>query len=270
MDANSPSSWRPEPGPQNALERQLPKMAADPALHGQMFRMLWEAELTILIPDHPEVRGEMQVGNGDTLTFMTYQDSEGRFIPVFTSEAAADYAIQKLFPKPWPGKATTAAKVIFRTLNNGINTRVVINPGLSTFLTLPPDGIASLVTGEFTRKKAGDGEKKSARYRPLPAERLPEKLCQGIRDFCDQRRVPIGVYVFNPFDPEMGDIDVSEIHILLWLRHENGDFFNDFSLMIGRLTPDHLTIEIGVITPDNEAGIAYLKTCTPLWPVMPG
>jgi len=76
-------------------------MAADPAQHGRMFRMLWAAELTILMPDHPEMRDGFEVSNGSTLTFMNFADKDGPFIPVFTSEAAADYAVQKLGPKPW-------------------------------------------------------------------------------------------------------------------------------------------------------------------------
>lgn len=76
-------------------------MAEDPALHGRMFRMLWDAELTILMPDHPETRDGFEVSDGSTFSFMNYGDKDGPFIPVFTSEAAADYAVQKLGPKHW-------------------------------------------------------------------------------------------------------------------------------------------------------------------------
>lgn len=76
-------------------------MAADPAQHGRMFRMLWAAELTIRMPDHPEMRDGFEVSKGSTLTFMNYADKDGPFIPVFTSEAAADYSVQKLGPKHW-------------------------------------------------------------------------------------------------------------------------------------------------------------------------
>lgn len=266
MNPDTPS-WRPEPDPQNALERLMRKAAEDHSLDGQMFRLLWSSELSILIPDHPEMRGGFEVGNGSTITFITYADKDGPFIPVFTSEAAADYAVQKLSPKPWPAIATTQAEVIFRTLASG-DTRVIVNPGLSARLVLAPEGVAALVAGEFTAKSPGEAQK--MRVKPVPADKVPAKLRQGIRTFCAQRRVPIGVYIFHPFDEATGQWDESEFRIIVWLRHQNDHFYNDFHLLVGKLCPERYGCSIGVVTSDkDEASLAYLQTCTPLWPVMP-
>lgn len=269
MDGSSPSAWRPEPEPQNDLERQLPRMAGDPALHGRMFRMLWDAELTILMPDHPEMRDGFEVGNGSTITFVNYADAEGPFVPVFTSEAAADHAVQKLSPKPWPLLATSVAEVIFRALTGGDAPRVIINPGLSTCIVLTPEAVARLVAGDFTHRTAGTGEKTSMSVMPVPADQIPATLRDGIRDFCAKRRVPIGVYVFHPFDPATRQPDATQFSIVLWLRHANDDFYNDFSLLVGRLIPEGCQSMIGVVTPEDESALVYLQTCTPLWPVLP-
>ena len=234
MNFDTPS-WHPEPEPQNALERLMRKAADDHSLDGQMFRLLWSSELSVPIPDHPEIRGGFKVGNGSVITFTTYHDKDGPFIPVFTSEAAADYAVQRLAPKPWPAIATTQAEVIFRALA-AMNIRVIINAGLSARIRLAPEGVAALVAGEFTHNRASKREK--MRLRPVPADKVPAKLRQAIRVFCAQRRVPIAVYVFHPIDGATGECDESEFRVVSWLRHENDDFYNDFGLLIGKLLPD--------------------------------
>ncbi len=269
MDSHSSSSWRPEPEPQNDLERQLPRLAADPALHGRMFRLLWASELTILMPDHPEMRDGFEVGNGSTITFLNFEDGEGIFIPVFTSEAAADYAVQQCAPKPWPLMATTAAEVIFRALASGPH-RVIINPGLAQRLVLKPEAIAALVAGDFTHKKAGTGERTKLQIIPVPAERLPAPLRDGIRAFCAQRRVPIGVYVFHPFDSETAQSDSSTYNFIVWLRHENDDFYNDFRLLVSKLIPDSCETICAAVTSEDQAALTYLQSCTPLWPEIAG
>jgi hypothetical protein len=53
-------AFRPEPPPQNDLERLMRKAADDPALHGRMWHMLSESELYMFIPDHPEMPGHLR------------------------------------------------------------------------------------------------------------------------------------------------------------------------------------------------------------------
>ena len=95
------SNWRPEPPPQNELERLMRKAADDPGQHGKMFRLLWEAELFLFAPDHPEMRGEYALQNGDQITFLTFQHAQGPYALVCTSEAAADYLGEQA-PEPKP------------------------------------------------------------------------------------------------------------------------------------------------------------------------
>ena len=96
MDGKYSPQWRPEPGPSNALERLLQK-AQDPAVHGRMMRALWDTELHTLIAYHPELEGEMELQNGSSIPqFIHLEDGKGgSFIPVFTSEVVAEYALAK-------------------------------------------------------------------------------------------------------------------------------------------------------------------------------
>jgi hypothetical protein len=47
--------------------------------------------------------------------------------------------------------------------------------------------------------------------------------------------------------------------------------YNDFGLLIGKLLPDRYRCSAALVTSDKHTdGVAYLQTCTPIWPVMAG
>ena len=148
-------------------------------------------------------------------------------------------------------------------------TRVIINPGLSAQMVLQPEGVAALVAGEYTDRTPGKREE--MRVMPVPADKVPAKLRQGIRVFCARRRVPIGVYVFHPFDETTAQWDTAEFRFVLWLRHGNDHFYNDFSLLVGKLLPEHCRASVAILTSEQDAAnLGYIQTCTPIWPAMPG
>ena len=86
------SSFDLEPPPQNELERLLLKAGDEPALQGRMYRLLWESQLFVFVPDHPEIQGWFPLRNGDEFVFCMCPHEEGTFMAVFTSEAAAEWA----------------------------------------------------------------------------------------------------------------------------------------------------------------------------------
>jgi hypothetical protein len=131
-------SFHPEPPPQNKLERLIDKAANDPALEGRMFRMLWASEVFTFVPDHPEMRGEFALQNGDDFTFCTYEDPKGKFIAVFTSDAAAEWAGEQI-AEPKPAIASMPAEALFKIANNG-EFHVRVNYGLRASVTLEPEG----------------------------------------------------------------------------------------------------------------------------------
>lgn len=66
---------------------------------------------------------------------------------------------------------------------------------------------------------------------------MPLKLRQAIRVFCARRRVPIGVYVFHQVDEQTGAVPGNDLRVILWLRHADNVFYNDFCLMAQKLAP---------------------------------
>lgn len=261
----------PEPPPQNALERLLQR-ASDPAVHGQMFRTLLEGDLFIYVPYHPEMVGEMTRSVDDGLTWVTTQDEEGPFTPVFTSEEAARHHRQRLPHGPGTPRITIAqlpARVLLGFLNNGTTTALLLSCG-QAMLRLKPEAVAALMNGEFTERTAEKNDAPPAKTHVIALQpgQVPKKLREGVRVFCAQRRVPIAVYAVIAVGPDKQPID-NAIRLILWLRSTDNHFYNDFSLMAGRLVPPDQEIMTGVVTAEDEATLAFLQKQTPLWPVVP-
>ena len=264
---SDPSSWQPEPEPQNELERLIKAAADDPALQGKMFRKLWESELHVYVPPHPELVGEHTRSTDEGFSWCTYGDADGEFAAVFTSEAAARYELRNI-PKPRPMICSMPADVLFGFLNNERATVRVMAAGGGT-IRLKPEAVAALVGGKFTHNRIDhDVEPEAVTLRAVPDEKVPMKLRQAIRVFCARRRVPIGVYVFHQMDPQTGQYPGNDLRVILWLRSADNEFYNDFCLMAQKLTPLHLEFYCAVITTEDSQGVAFLQKNKPLWPLM--
>ena len=69
-------------------------------------------------------------------------------------------------------------------------------------------------------------------------------------------------------DAPSGTVNESELRIIVRLRDNAGHFYNDFCMMVERLTPEDCKALVGVAEPEDEEGMAFLSRCTPLWPVV--
>jgi hypothetical protein len=267
MDGKFTPQWRPEPEPSNALERLLIK-AEDPAVHGRMMRALWDTELHTLIAYHPELEGMMELQNGSPMPqFIQIDDGSGPFIPVFSSEAVAEYSIAKNAKKM--GKQSLASmpgEALFQILNQ-LKCDVVVNPGMKYRLKLQPEAIASLVSGEFRHTRPTHDDPKKTKLRPIEHHTLPANLRDSIRRFCDRGRVPIAVYAFVACDEE-GQPDLHDLRVILRLRSEDNDFYNDFRLMVAKLSTPNLRLSTGVAIDTDEKGLTWISQQKPLWPVL--
>lgn len=59
----------------------------------------------------------------------------------------------------------------------------------------------------------------------------------------------------------------NDLRLIVWLRHAAPIFYNDFSLMIGKLVPPHLKMLCAAVTSEDQRTIAFLQNQTPLWPL---
>jgi SseB protein N-terminal domain len=268
MDGEFSSQWRPEPEPQNALERLMAKAVRDPAVHGKMMRMLWSEEITTLAPYHPEMLGEHALQAGQSLQFIIVKDQRGGFIPAFTSQASADAFVEKNAPPGRIGMLTLPGEAFFQFVN-GMKHRVVFNPGMPHGLELQPEAIASLVSGDLRHNKPPEGSGESTQLFPVDEATIPEALKDGVRRFCDRNRSAIAIYAFLVGNPATGQADPKTLRLVMRLRRADDDFYNDFYLMTNQLLPPGLNLALGVITPEDEAALEFLSRCKPLWPVMP-
>lgn len=59
-----------------------------------------------------------------------------------------------------------------------------------------------------------------------------------------------------------------DLRIVLRLRSEDNDFYNDFQLMVGKLSTPNLRLSTGVTIDTDEKGLTWLSRQKPLWPVL--
>jgi hypothetical protein len=64
--------------------------------------------------------------------------------------------------------------------------------------------------------------------------------------------------------PETGEPDLG----ILRLRHEDNDFYNDFSLMAAKLTPKGIDLATGVVADTDEQALDVLNKSVPRCPVL--
>ena len=268
MDGQFKPQWRPEPEPSNALEHLLQK-AQDPAVHGRMMRALWDTELHTLIAYHPELEGMMELQNGSPMPqFVQIDDGSGPFLPIFSSEDVAEYVVAKNGAKMGPQTlASTPGESLFQIIKQ-LECDVVLNPGMTHSLRLQPEAIASLIDGEFRHSRPTHDHTEKTTLRPIEYHTLPATLSESIRRFCDRGRVPIAVYAFVACDPETGQPNMHDLRIILRLRSEDNDFYNDFRLMVAKLSTPNLRLSTGVTIDTDEKGLTWLSQQKPLWPVL--
>lgn len=269
MDEELSAQWRPEPEPCNALERLLQKAATDPAMHGRMMRALWDAELHTLIEYHPELAGStMQLSNGSPMPrFVLVQDGTDTFIPVFSSEAVAEYCITKNTKNKGPHAVASMPGEAFFIMMAQLKHDVILNAGMKHRLLLKPEAIADLVSGEMRHSRPSQRPGESTQLFGIETASLPADFRDGIRRFCDHTPVPIAVYFFVTSDPATGQPDFNKWRLILRLRSEDNDFYNDLCLLAGKLLPPDIELATGVVT-DDEDSLAFLSKNTPLWPVI--
>jgi hypothetical protein len=258
--------WQPEPEPPNALERLMAKAVTDPSHHGEMFRKLLESELFLMIPARDLEPGDHEIAADESFQWCVFGDAEGAFTPVFTSLPVAEKRARQLPPGPPRAIIGMEARGLLLFLRGGTHPVRLIAAG-AVEITLKPEALTALLEGKLTDARPAPGPAESLVLHPVAAADLPARLVEGVRSFCDKRRVPIGVYAFQADDPGSGERMTGELRIILWLRDSDNRFFNDFSLMAQKLAPDH-EIVIGVVTPDMSQAVEFVSARRPLWPAL--
>jgi hypothetical protein len=280
MSYDPSPQWRPAPEPQHELDRLLQLAPRDPSVHSKMFRLLWNLEeICIYVPPHPELEGEHLLSTDEGFTWCSFGDAEGSFAPVFTSVACADYALRNLPQRdtPLPMIASLPAKVLFKFLNDGHTTARILGAGGGQ-LSLPPQTVAALVAGVFPIDKLDKLDPPTSsppvakpaqqvRLHPVPAEVIPPELSDAISDLCEKSPVPLGIYVFHQEDPRTGIVSGNDLRFIVWLRHDDQAFIQDFCQLAQRLTPPHLQFFCKTLTSGDKKLMKFLQGRPTLWPV---
>jgi hypothetical protein len=251
------------PAPTNMLERIVEKAAKDPAHHGEMFRMLLDSELVLIIPaDQPLVQqGAASFQAENPLVVSRFADQKGPFFPVFTSEAAAERRMAA-FPDVNSFRiAALSARVALQLINDGETPVRLISQGPANFF-FPPEAVRDILDGKLSNADPDEGEKQMLTLQQIDYESLPSDLVAAIRRFCDARPVPLGVYAYVAKSTKTGEWDTGTIHFFLWLRETDPSFYNDFNLLTQSFAKGfHIITNVA----DTDM-LAFLRSSIPLWP----
>lgn len=251
--------------PTNMLERVLHKAVQDPALHGEMFRMILDSELILIVPaDQPLLKqGANRFTAENPLQVSRFSDAGGPFCPVFTSLTAADRKIS-LLPNRKAFKAVgISARAALQLVYDGKTPVRLMSQGPAQFF-LPPEAIKALLDGHLTEADPNEGEKRKMTLAVIDETSLPSELLAGVRKFCDARPVPLGVYAFAAQLPDSEEWDYKTIHFFLWLRETDPSFFNDFQLLAQSLAQGY---DVIVNVPAAES-LEFITETPPLWPTI--
>lgn len=250
------------------LERIVEKAAQDPAFHGEMFRLLLDSELVVIIPaNQPLVQQGADTFRAENpLVVSRFADAKGPFYPIFTSETAAERKMSS-FPNVAEFRiAALNATVALQLVCDGQTPVRLISQGPANFY-FPPEAIPEILAGNLSDANPDEGESTTMSLLPVDADSLPEDLVEAIRKFCDSRPVALGVYAFLAKKPEAKEWDSGTIHFFLWLRDTDRSFYNDFSLL-ARSYRKGLQIGVNVAGPEEIA--SFLESAIPLWPYLAG
>jgi len=132
-DQNRPSEPR-----LNALEKLMEKSVTDSSHHRKLFKMLLISELFALIPP-----GE-PVSDDGPKKWCSFEDSRGKFTPVFTSEAAAKARLGDVPELKVLAVEKFAADRLLRILSNSKTPVRIIAHG-ATQVTFQPEALTLLL-----------------------------------------------------------------------------------------------------------------------------
>src|SRR5436309_7974820 len=88
--------WMNNSAPANELDRAIMAVQRSKAGLPELYRQLAAGELWFLIPYHPEIEGDLlELKNGSPLPFASLTDQHGEVVPLFSSEARVEEALEK-------------------------------------------------------------------------------------------------------------------------------------------------------------------------------
>jgi SseB protein N-terminal domain len=260
-------SWEDESFyPENKLERALLRAANDPVNHPAMWRAMWREELHFLMPYHPEMEGVAQIREGDELPLISWTDTKGQYVPIFSSAARIPTPGQKGAPAFCLG--TMPGEVLFRFLAP-LKLRVILNANHAPNLVMQPETVRAFSRGEMTGHAANSdvGPPEQSKLQSVPLDAFPE-LNRVLRAHCDKCALLAGLYLFHPID-QSEFVDTTDLRIVLWAKQHDDAFFNDLAIVARASNPPVKKLSIGVVDHTNPEAINFLQNCKPIWPVLP-
>jgi hypothetical protein len=249
----------------NNLERAMDRAGRDPSKHKAMWKTLSKSQLHVLMPYHPEMEGQHQMREGESLPIMHVMDDEGPYVPVFASHNRAVAAARALHKRCCV--ASMPSEAVFKTLALQ-KVRIVINPHAGPRLSMQPDTVKAFANGEMVSSNGTTGVAERVALSHIATEDLPPEIVQSLRDFGDRQRSIIGIYAFNAVDEKRQEPVLDDLRILLWVRQSNPELYGDFVGTFTDSLPDGMRGGIAIVDGSTPEAVDFVRKFKPIWPVL--
>jgi hypothetical protein len=239
--------------PVNDLERAYQTAAKWAPASRELFRQMRESTLVFLMPYHPEMDGELQVGNGSVMTFDVWNNGQEECIPIFTSQARAEQALK--VTKRWDLPHATGemrGQELFHCLTGQKEDyKVVINPGcMPGGMVLDQDRVRELWDGSvFKALPPVTKVRRAAEI--VDAADYPTDFIQPLFEFLRSKPLAQAAWLFRQSPPPK--TGVTSYIIGLLTTGETGS----------ELEQDLMVVGESVCPPDCSFGVTILDLKKP-------
>lgn len=229
------------------------------------FRLLRDCNLVFLAPYHPEIEGENRIGDDGRLTLTAWSIEGEEVIPVFTSPARADEAMEK---RGKPGERYAVGQMLGKELMKAFaaphgKRRVIVNPNCSCGSRfMDPKLVQSILDGSALYIPTAGELAMGGLVISLP-ERLPAMLREPLAKFFATLPEVKAAWLFYEEEPKK---PFEQVYVVgIWLTGGSRDALRrETELAIAGACPPGWGSRAVIMDPDDP-GFRDIMRCAPFY-----
>jgi hypothetical protein len=245
--------------PANDLDRAIVAVQRSKAGLPELYRQLAAGELWFLIPYHPEIEGELlELKNGSPLPFASLTDQQGEVVPLFSSEARLEEALDNgRVPARTYSVGSMPAVQVLEILGK-VGLRAVINKSCATGQVLiPPNLMRDLADGSALAPMPL-GERQHGKAKILNPADYPTDLIQPVFELLRLHRNFRAAWVFGGTEAKAQPEKGRSYQLLILMQPRDAVIFHDLSMVVAGLRPKVHELGVGLIDEKDLDSIKQL------------
>ena len=235
-----------------------------PAGRPELFRQLRQSDLFFLIPYQEDLEGETTITGGDRLVLISWHGSHGEYVPVFTSERQATWAMKSRREEEEPAYlAQMKGEVFFTIMATRKDAQVIINPGCPLGeARLIECAIKGLATGSILRPVRSVEEATEQMIIMDPAD-YPTNFIQPLFEFLRGRPEVAAAWIFRQ-EPPTPPATV-RYRIGLHITGPREQVQQDFVLVAKAARPPNVEFGVTVLDPTHPDTARMMRGVRPFY-----